>query len=106
PTKNSWVVGDFNGDGKSDMAWRLTGFSSWMVLYGNTGSYAWAMVDGETGFNADYHAQAVCVGDFNGDGKSDIAWRPGGWASWVADWGGNLTSPGNLADYDNRFYPY
>ncbi len=72
-TKAKWVSGDFNGDGKTDMAaaynlgssfafyeWTSTGtgFKSLGAVY-TSGSFTWA------------YAQFL-AGDFNGDGKDDI----------------------------------
>ncbi|HEX8537748.1 MAG TPA: FG-GAP-like repeat-containing protein [Cystobacter sp.] len=71
----NWAdTGDFNGDGKADIAW----FEAWnggaiSVLLSNGTSFAlagkWASGLG----GADW----VGVGDFNGDGKADIAWYEG-----------------------------
>ena len=70
------LVGDFNGDGKDDVA--LTGPSYWRTIptalsYGN-GSFAvsnsWVADFGI--WSGDPEAQHL-VGDFNGDGRSDIA---------------------------------
>jgi hypothetical protein len=58
-----YVVGDFNGDGKLDIA---TG----AVTYLNTGNRTFQEV--ESGLPLPNGALAV-VGDFNGDGKTDVA---------------------------------
>lgn len=78
------AVGDFNGDGKPDVIVALGGLSSVSVLLGNG--------DGTLGpqslfaaapyVNVSPGANAVAVGDFNGDGKLD----------WVAATDGAVTS--------------
>ncbi len=91
------LVGDFNGDGKSDVLTMSPnaggGWSDWAALELSTGtgfvSANWAgstpthMRNGGT--SADYR---VLVGDFNGDGKSDVLTMSpnagGGWSDWAA----------------------
>ena len=63
-----WVtVGDFNGDGKPDLAVANWG-GSVSVLLGNGNGTFQAAVSYGTGTSA-----FVAVGDFNGDGKPDLA---------------------------------
>jgi hypothetical protein len=79
------LVGDFNGDGRADIA--LTGPSSW-------GSLPVAFSNGDGSFTvtniglANFPAWAATpgavklVGDFNGDGRADIALTgPSGWTT-------------------------
>ncbi|WP_286825470.1 Calx-beta domain-containing protein [Microcystis sp. LSC13-02] len=69
-TPYSVTVGDFNGDGKSDLAVANFGIGSNVsVLLGTgTGSFGTA-----TNFSVGNSPISVTVGDFNGDGKSDLA---------------------------------
>jgi len=63
------AVGDFNGDGKSDLAVANAYSNNVSVLLGTgTGSFGPA-TDSTVGSGP----RSVAVGDFNGDGKSDLA---------------------------------
>jgi Ca2+-binding RTX toxin-like protein len=65
----SVTVGDFNGDGRADLAIVNLGSNSVSVLLGN----------GSGGFNAQFtfatgtRPKSVTTADFNGDGKTDLA---------------------------------
>ncbi len=100
-------IGDFNGDGKLDYMWRAQ--AGWMIVYGT-----------DAGFTAPVVALALTVngipttpassygpptsqvnsdqpylffGDFNGDGKMDMMWRPlgsdyrSGPSGWMVSYG-------------------
>jgi hypothetical protein len=65
----SLAMGDFNGDGKLDLAVANEAFDDVWVLLGNgDGTFQPAQDFGVGG-----HAESVAVGDFNGDSKLDMA---------------------------------
>ena len=65
----SVAVGDFNGDGKQDLAVANYGSNNVSILLGDgAGNFSAA-----TNFGAGDYPLAVAVGDFNGDGKQDLA---------------------------------
>jgi len=76
------LVGDFNGDGKADIA--LTGASWWNTLpiaFSN-GDGTFRVTDSPLDNFASWAAQpgvVKLVGDFNGDGKADIALIGASW---------------------------
>jgi len=74
PTSTTDVagVGDFNGDGKSDILWRNTStgmVTMWIMNGTNMSSWAPIVGDGNAAWTV------AGIGDFNGDGKADILWR-------------------------------
>ena len=65
----SVAVGDFNGDGKFDLAVANSGSNNVSVLLGNgDGSF-----QAPQNFGAGRSPVSVAVGDFNGDGVQDLA---------------------------------
>ena len=78
-------VGDFDGDGKSDLLWRNT----------QTGDVAIWLMNGATVRSAPLVSQGIplawqiaTVADLDGDGKSDLIWRhtqTGDVAAWLLD---------------------
>jgi VCBS repeat protein/FG-GAP repeat protein len=76
---HSVAVGDFNGDGKLDLALANSGSNNVSVLLGNGEGTFQAAVNYSAGTTPSY----VAVGDFNGDGKLDLA---------VANYGSNNIS--------------
>jgi FG-GAP-like repeat len=79
PVTNDWHVqgvGDFNGDGNSDVLWRQDG-SGQVYVWGMVGRQVQAEGAVEHApVTSDWHVQGI--GDFNGDGNSDVLWRQDG----------------------------
>lgn len=69
----SVAVGDFNGDGKADLAVANAGSNNISILLGNgDGTFAAALSYG-AGNGFDNGGTSIAVGDFNLDGKTDVA---------------------------------
>jgi len=66
-------VGDFDGDGKADIVWRNSA-SGENYLYLMDGRVI-KPTEGSLRTIADLNWQIVAVGDYDGDGKSDLLWR-------------------------------
>ena len=65
----SAAIGDFNGDGKQDLAIANNGANNISILLGDgSGGFGSA-----TNFSVGTSPYTVAVGDFNGDGKLDLA---------------------------------
>ncbi len=78
------AVGDFNGDGKPDLAATQGGFNTVSVLLNTTpvGATTVSFAPQQT-FATGNEPQAVAVGDFNGDGKPDLAVANTGYAGYA-----------------------
>ena len=62
-------MGDFNSDGRQDLAVANSGSDNVSILLGDgAGNFS-----GPTNFTVGSVPSSVAVGDFNGDGKQDLA---------------------------------
>jgi probable HAF family extracellular repeat protein len=87
-------VGDFNGDGSADLLWRSAGGA--LALWQMNGSAVTANgpITSQGGVAApDASWKVIEIGDFNGDGNSDVLWRNdnGTMAEWLMN-GSQITS--------------
>jgi len=74
---NFSIAADFNGDGKLDMVGigqgvQLSPYTAAIVLGKGDGTFSGVSTIA-SGTNADFYAWQVAAGDFNGDGKLDVA---------------------------------
>jgi hypothetical protein len=90
----SWerfLTGDFNGDGRTDIAGRLSTDGTWWISLANTsGIHQAATQWGSWSPLATWND--VLVADFDGDGKADIAGRVASGDWWVSRSTGSVLS--------------
>ncbi|MCA8988326.1 MAG: VCBS repeat-containing protein, partial [Planctomycetaceae bacterium] len=79
---NAFVVGDFNGDGRTDIAALLNNRRWWVGLSNGLDEFQWSSW-GVWNFAAGI--QTVVVGDTNGDGRADILGRDASNYWWSAE---------------------
>src|SRR5262249_47248502 len=66
-------AGDFDGDGKDEIAWYEHGLDGTVSVFGNTG-HSMFVADASRWVRGWGTPDWAGVGDFDGDGKADIAW--------------------------------
>ncbi len=100
---DSVAVGEFNGDGFSDLATANGFFGNVSVLLGNgDGSFGNA-----TNFDVGEFPASVAVGEFNGDGFSDLVVASNGGSDNVSVLLGNGDgSFGNATNFDLEDFPW
>ena len=91
----SWRVvgtGDFNGDNRDDIIWRRSdgAFTEWL----GQANGAFVSNDLKVWIMLPTSWQVATTGDFNGDGRDDIAWRNsnGAFTNWLAQGDGSFVS--------------
>ncbi len=106
----SWSVagvGDFNNDGRADMLWRQTtgAVALWQMNDASVAGSAYVTYQGNT-ITPDATWKIVEVGDFNGDGNSDVLWRNdnGSMAEWLMN-GSQVTASVTPASQGNAVAP-
>jgi hypothetical protein len=108
-------VGDFTGDGKSDVLFYYSGDGNWWLGTSSGSAFSFANAGSTSGFgNLGDGSHALYAGDFTGDGKSDVAFFYNGDDNWwmgVSDgskltWhgAGNVSGFGNLIDRGHRLH--
>jgi hypothetical protein len=101
-------VGDFNGDDDADILWRQnTGtLVDWSMNGSSISSSANLTNQGST-VTPDSTWSVAGIGDFNGDGKSDILWRQSTTGA-LADWqmnGATISSSANFTSQGKAVTP-
>jgi hypothetical protein len=80
-------VGDFNGDGRSDILWRQDSGQLTVWLGAANGTFTDNSANASTFVATDW--AVIGTGDFNGDGNEDILWRQSG--GQLTDWLGTTS---------------
>jgi FG-GAP-like repeat/Lectin C-type domain len=111
-TDTSWEMvgaGNFDSDNKADIVWRnkVTGDNAIWLMDGTSGTPVASKAGGEKFITqvADSNWKIVGIGDFNGDNKSDLAWRnssTGENAVWTVNTN-VLTNSGNFFSTTEQF---
>ena len=79
--RESVTVGDFNGDGRADLAARNPRSGQWGVLVSQGSRFGEQVVFG--GWSAAVRWRDMLVGDFDADGRTDLAARAPQTGQWI-----------------------
>jgi hypothetical protein len=115
PPQHEVLSGDFNGDGKKDALFYYGGDGNWWLGVSDGSQLSFNPAGNSKGFgNLLDGGHQLYTGDFNGDGKTDVAFYYGGngdlwlgtWTGSTLSWAkmGSATSVGNLLDGKHRVH--
>jgi hypothetical protein len=83
-------IGDFTGDGRSDVLFYYPGDDNWWLGSVLNGQLTWSLVGNTRGFgHAINDGRPFWTGDFTGDGGSDVLFHFRGDLNW---WRGNVAN--------------
>ncbi|WP_396142040.1 FG-GAP repeat domain-containing protein [Bacillus wiedmannii] len=101
-------MGDFNGDGKTDVLFYFPGDQNWWLGTFTGNELSWNLAGNTAGFGQVADGRPIWIGDFNGNGKTDVLFYfPGDQNWWLGtftdnelSWNlaGNTTGFGQIAD--------
>lgn len=87
-------IGDFVAGGKTDILFYFPGDRNWWLgRFDAAGALNWTLAGNTTGFGQVWDGRPFWVGDFSGDGRSDILFYHPGDRNW---WLGRFDSAGQL----------
>jgi len=93
------LTGDFDGDGRSELFVYRPSIGTWFWLTSSSGYFNSAGTVGQVPLGDNSLGDVPTIGDFDGDGRADIAvWRSGdGFWFWLGSSGGFNRSPATAA---------
>jgi Papain family cysteine protease/FG-GAP-like repeat len=75
-------IGDFNGNGRSDVLFYYPGDSNWWRGSGEPTGLSWSFAGNTSGFGNIWDGRPIWIGDFNGNGRSDVLFYYPGDSNW------------------------
>jgi len=100
-----WAA-DFTGTGNVDILFYFPGDKNWWIgQFGANGLLTWSLAGNTSGFGQVWDGRPFWIGDFTGDGKSDVLfYYPGDHNWWLGSFSGTTLSwklAGNTGGFGN-----